>query len=130
MPEPALPLFRLFPVHDRRVPLAGARPALAGVLIDGLGWSIGAVFAVLGLLLKPFAAVLLVPGIIDAAGGRPREALAFAATAAATFLLGLVLERVEAGMRRARPVGASRDDPALVDTVVEELLRQVTREGA
>jgi trk system potassium uptake protein TrkH len=64
---------------------------------------IGAVLAIVGLLLKPFAGLLLVPAIFDLAGGRPREAVAFCATAAATFLVGLVLAR-----RRPDPGDLSR----------------------
>jgi len=51
------------------------------------------VLAIVGLLLKPFAVVLLVPGLIDLADGRPDAAAAFAATAAATFLAGRLLAR-------------------------------------
>jgi len=54
---------------------------------------IGTVFALVGLLLRPFAAVLLVPGLIDLLGDRPYAATTFFATAAATFLVGHVLSR-------------------------------------
>ncbi len=53
----------------------------------------GTVLAVVGLILKPFAAVLLVPGLIDLLEGRPDAAAVFAATAAATFVTGLILAR-------------------------------------
>src|SRR5262245_2696629 len=64
---------------------------------------IGAVLAVVGLLLKPFAGLLLIPAIFDLALGRPWDALAFVATAAATFLVGFVLAR-----RRPDPGDMSR----------------------
>jgi len=54
---------------------------------------IATVFSVLGLLLKPFSAVLLVPGVIDLLDGRPYAATTFFAAAAATFLVGYVLSR-------------------------------------
>ncbi|HEX5139014.1 MAG TPA: TrkH family potassium uptake protein [Planctomycetota bacterium] len=54
---------------------------------------IGSVFAVVGLLLRPFAAVLVVPAAIDLADGRTIDAITFLATAAATFAVGHVLAR-------------------------------------
>jgi trk system potassium uptake protein TrkH len=56
---------------------------------------IGTVFAVLGLLLRPFSAVLLVPGVVDLfhETSDPYAAATFFATAVATFLVGHVLSR-------------------------------------
>jgi trk system potassium uptake protein TrkH len=59
----------------------------------------GTVLGTLGLLLKPFGAVLLLPAALDLLDGRPYDAAAFAATAAASFLIGLVLAR-RRGARR------------------------------
>jgi trk system potassium uptake protein len=66
---------------------------------------IGTVFAVLGLLLKPFSAVLLVPAAIDLLHEHrdPYAAITFLATALATFLVGLVFSR-----RRPDPGDLSR----------------------
>lgn len=66
---------------------------------------IGTVFAVLGLLLRPFSLVLVVPGLVDLLHERadPYAATTFFATAVATFLVGHVLSR-----RRPDPGDLSR----------------------
>ncbi|MHC4732085.1 MAG: TrkH family potassium uptake protein [Planctomycetota bacterium] len=54
------------------------------------------VLGVLGLILRPFAVVLLVPAAVDLYYGRPDAAAVFVATAAAAFGLGLLLRRMRA----------------------------------
>lgn len=66
---------------------------------------IGTVFAVLGLLLKPFSAALVVPGVVELfqESADKSSATTFFATAVATFLVGHVLSR-----RRADPQDLGR----------------------
>jgi trk system potassium uptake protein TrkH len=54
------------------------------------------VLGVLGLILRPFALVLLVPAAVDLYYGRTDAAAVFVATAGAAFMLGLVLRRMRA----------------------------------
>ncbi|MHC4492159.1 MAG: TrkH family potassium uptake protein [Planctomycetota bacterium] len=54
------------------------------------------VLGILGLILRPFALVLLVPAAVDLYYGRPDAAAVFVATAAAAFGLGLLLRRMRA----------------------------------
>jgi trk system potassium uptake protein TrkH len=54
------------------------------------------VLGVLGLILRPYAAVLLVPAAVDLYYGRADAAAVFLSTAVAALLLGLVLRRMRA----------------------------------
>jgi trk system potassium uptake protein TrkH len=61
------------------------------------------VFSVVGLLLRPFALLLLLPALIDVIDGATRSALTFAATAGIVFVAGIVISR-----RRVDPNSISR----------------------
>jgi len=51
------------------------------------------VFGVLGMLMRPFALVLLAPALVDVYYGRTHMAVVFTGTAAAAYVLGLLLGR-------------------------------------